>query len=433
MVPISGEVGSERLISEIGSPSFVDAVIVMSSLGSEAEEASVQAWSTDSRRAGIGLQRTVEDSIREELERAGGGTGLVGQLARLSFPLGIGPQGVLVAGGYDSVRISGSGELPPPGDGPVEAISEDRLGALGRATLRTVTALDQGRRPAHGPDSYLLMVSQVLPGWVISLLAGTLLLPVVVASVDALARARRRQIDVLLWLRFVGAWVAPFLAALALAELLALTGATPPPPPAPVPPEVLPLDGPALGVLGGLAVGMLLAFLLARWLAARPDPQLKQPGEPGAAVAVSLALSLGCMLLWAVNPYAGLLAVPAAHLWMLAVLTRPPPPRRGRLAMLAAGLVLPLLVGLYYLFALDLDPLAGLWYLVMLVTGHSLGFGLALVGCLLLGVVCATAELAWRIPEPEPPTPEELGPSVYGPGAYAGPGSLGGTSSALER
>ena len=428
-----GEVGSERLISEIGSPSFVDAVIVVSSLGSEAEEASVQAWSTDSRRAGIGLQRTVEDSIREEVERAAGGTGLLGQLARLSFPLGIGPQGVLVADGYDSVRISGSGELPPPGDGPLEAISEDRLGALGRATLRTVTALDQGRRPAHGPDSYLLMVSQVLPGWVISLLAGTLLLPVVVASVDALARARRRQIDVLLWLRFVGAWVAPFLAALALAELLALTGATPPPPPAPVPPEVLPLDGPALGVLGGLAAGMLLAFLLARWLAARPDPQLKQPGEPGAAVAVALALSLGCMLLWAVNPYAGLLAVPAAHLWMLAVLTRPPPPRRGRLAMLAAGLVLPLLVGLYYLFALDLDPLAGLWYLVMLVTGHSLGFGLALVGCLLLGVVCATTELAWRIPEPEPPTPEELGPSVYGPGAYAGPGSLGGTSSALER
>ena len=116
------------------------------------------------------------------------------------------------------------------------------------ATLRTVTALDQGRRPAHGPDSYLLVVSQVLPGWIISLLAGTLLLPVVVASVDAFARARRRQIDVLPWLRFVGAWVAPFLAALALAELLALTGATPTPP-APVPPEVLPLDGPALGVL----------------------------------------------------------------------------------------------------------------------------------------------------------------------------------------
>ena len=48
--------------------------------------------------------------------------------------------------GYDAVRIAGSGELPPAGNGPVEAIDEDKLGALGRATLRTVTALDRGAR-----------------------------------------------------------------------------------------------------------------------------------------------------------------------------------------------------------------------------------------------------------------------------------------------
>jgi hypothetical protein len=33
-------------------------------------------------------------------------------------------------------------------------------------------------------------------------------------------------------------------------------------------------------------------------------------------------------------------------------------------------------------------------------------------------------------PEAEPP---ELGPSVYGPGAHAGRGALGGTQSALRR
>ena len=428
-----GEVGTERLLAELGSPPFVEAVIVMSQLGSDSEEASVQAWSNDSRRAGIGLQRTMEQSIREELERVASGNGLLGQLARLAFPIGIGPQGVLLAGGYESVRISGSGELPPPGDGPVEAIDADRLGALGRATLRTVTALDQGRRPGHGPDSYLLAVSQVLPGWVISLLAGTLLLPVFVASVDAFARARRRQIEVLIWLRFVGAWLAPFLAALALAELLALVGATPSPPPAPVPPEVLPLDGPALAVLGALLAAMLLAFLLARWLAARPDPRLKDPAEPGTAVALSLTLSIGCLLLWALNPYAGLLVVPAAHLWMLAVLPRPLPPRRARLVMIGVGLLPALLVAGYYLFALSLDPLEAAWYLVMLVTGHSVGFATALVGCLVLGAACGTAELAWRTPEEEQPSPGEQGPSVFGPGSYAGPGSLGGTRSALGR
>ena len=206
------------------------------------------------------MQRTAANSIREEVGRSAGGSGAFGQFARLSFPIGIGSQGVLLEAGYDAVRISGSGELPPDGHGPVEAIDEDRLGMLGRATLRTLTAVDQGGRPQHGPKSYVQAVSQVLPGWVISLLAGALLLPVLVASVDAFARARRRQVDVLRWLRWVAAWVAPFLAALALAQFLALVGATPAPPPAPVPPDVLPLDGAALGVLAGVAVAMVLAL-----------------------------------------------------------------------------------------------------------------------------------------------------------------------------
>ena len=428
-----GEVGTERLVSELGSPGFVDAVLIMSSLGSDSSDPSVEAWSNDSRRGGIGLQRTVADSIRQELDRSEGGTGALGQLARLAFPIGIGSQGVLLAEGYEAVRISGSGELPPDGDGLVEAIDEDRLGALGRATLRTVTALDQARRPRHGPESYVLAVSQVLPGWVLSLLAGTLLLPVLVASVDAFARARRRRIEVLPWLRWLGGWVAPFLAGLAVAELCALTGATPPPPPAPVAPALLPLDGPALGVLGGVVAAMLLALGLARWLAARPDPRLKVPDEPGAAVALALAIAVGSLGLWILNPYAGLLAVPAAHLWVLAVLIRPVPSRRARLAMVAAGLLGPLFVTVYYLFSLSLDPLHGAWYLLMLVTGHGVSLALSLAGCLLLAAACATAELTWRIPGEEEPAPGEQGPSIYGPGAYAGPGSLGGTRSALRR
>ena len=309
------------------------------------------------------------NSIREEVGGSAGGSGVLGQFARLSFPIGIGAQGVLLEEGYDAVRISGSGELPPDGDGPVEAIDEDRLGMLGRATLRTLTAVDQGRRPEHGPESYVLAVSQVLPGWVISLLAGTLLLPVLVASVDAFARARRRQVDVLRWLRWVAAWVAPFLAALALAQFLALVGATPAPPPAPVPPSVLPLDGAALAVLAGVLAGMVLALFLARWLAVRPDAELREPVEPGAGVALALAIAAGSLLLWLVNPFAGLLAVPAAHLWMLTVVTRPAPPRRLRAVLIGVGVAPAVLVAIYYLFALNLDPLHGAWYLLMLVTG----------------------------------------------------------------
>jgi hypothetical protein len=273
----------------------------------------------------------------------------------------------------------------------------------------------------------------VLPGWVISLLAGALLLPVLVASVDAFARARRRQVDVLRWLRWVAAWVAPFLAALALAQFLALVGATPTPPPAPVPPTVLPLDAAALGVLAGVAACMVLALVLARWLAVRPDAGLREPVEPGAGVALALAIATGSLLLWLVNPFAALLAVPAAHLWMLTVVTRPAPPRRLRAVLIGVGVAPAVLVAVYYMFALNLDPLHGAWYLLMLVTGHSVGIVLAVIGCLMLAAACGTAEIAWRLPDEDGDEQGPQGPTVYGPGSYAGPGSLGGTQSALRR
>jgi hypothetical protein len=395
-----GEVGARELVSELPQPDLVDAVLVMSDLGSRTSDGPrLQAWSNDSTRAGIGLQRTVADSIRQELGSSAGGSGTLGQLARLSFPIGIGSQGVLLDRGYDTVRISGSGELPPEGDGPPDAIDPDRLGSLGRATLRTVTAIDEGSRPERGPGSYITVVSQVLPGWVLSLLAGSLLLPVLVASVDAFARARRRHVDVLRWMRWLAAWVAPFLAALALAQFLALVGATPSPPPAPVRPDVLPLDGPALGVLAGVLVAMVLAFFLARWLAARPDPELQQQPDLGAGVALGLTIAAGSLLLWLVNPYAGLLVVPAAHLWMLLALTRPLPSRRVRMALIAVGLTPALLVSVYYMFALSVDPLSGIWYVLMLVTGQSVGLLTSLIACVMLAAACATVETALRWPD----------------------------------
>jgi hypothetical protein len=214
--------------------------------------------------------------------------------------------------------------------------------------------------------------------------------------------------------------------------VLALSGATPSPPPAPVPPADLPLDGPALGVLAGVLAAMLLAFALGRFLALRPDASLGNPVEPGAGVILALALSVATLLLWLTNPYAGLLAVPAAHLWMLAVLTRPAPRRRARLLMLAAGLVLPLMVVAYYLIDLSLNPLEGAWFLLMLVTGHSVGLATVLSGCLLLAVVGGLTEMVVRLPDEPEEEPVEPGPSLFGPGTHAGRGALGGTQSTFS-
>jgi hypothetical protein len=125
--------------------------------------------------------------------------------------------------------------------------------------------------------------------------------------------------------------------------------------------------------------------------------------------------------------------VPAAHLWMLTVLSRPMPPRRLRAALIAVGAAPAVLVAVYYLFALSLDPLHGAWYLLMLVTGHSVPIVLSLIGCVMLAAACATAEIAWRSPGEDEAEQAAPGPPVYGAGGHAGPGALGGTPSTLRR
>jgi hypothetical protein len=422
-----GEVGAERLARRLGEPDLVQAVLVVSNLGSRERRGSlIVPWSNDTRRTGIGLQRTVADSIREELEEEVGATGWMGQLFRLSFPLGIGAQGVFLERGFDSVRISGSGELP--GGGPLD---QDVLGGLGRATLRTVTALDAGHRPERGPDSHVTAVSQVMPGWVIALIALAFLGPVLVTSVDAFARARRRRVPVGPWFRWLATWIAPFLAGLAAAGLLALAGATPDPPPNPVAPSDNPLDAAAAGVLFGVAAAGALAFLAARALSRRSG-EPEDPAEPGAACALALVAAAAALLLWLVNPYAALMVVPAAHLWMLATLVDPGPPRRARAVMVTVGLAPLVLVALYHLVVLRLDPVTGTWYLLLLVAGGGVELTLALLGCIWLGCLAATVAIVRATPDPEPPAPDEQ-PTVFGPGAHAGPGALGGTESALRR
>ena len=120
---------------------------------------------------------------------------------------------------------------------------------------------------------------------------------------------------------------------------------------------MLPLDGAALGVLAGVAVAMVLALLLARFLAARPDPSLTRPEGPGAGGGAGRGGQRRGAALWLANPFAGLLVVPAAHLWLLVLVSRVQPNRRVRAACCwRSGRCPALLVAVYYLFALSIGP-----------------------------------------------------------------------------
>ncbi len=426
-----GQVGAARLASSLGDPGLVDGVIAMSGLGYHGGKPSVITWSNDTGRAGLRLTRTAADSVREETGTVAGRASAGGQIARLSFPIGSGAQGVLLDDGYDAVRIAGGGELQDTAGTRPDAIDPNRLGALGRSVLRTVTALDQGRGRQKGPDTYVTAVSQVMPGGVLSILGLALILPALVGTVDAFARVRRRRAPVLAWLGWVGAAVLGLVVALALTHFLALVGAIDAPSAA-VAPALYPVDVGAVVTLVGLALVAALGWVGLRRVALAVEPDLGDAAAPGAAVVVALTLVAAALVLWLVNPFSALIMVPALHLWMLAVLIEPAPSRRARLGLIAGGLLLPLLLVIYDLAILSVNPIGGAWYLLLLVAGGHVSLVSAVLGCVFVATFGSIVAIALS-KQPEPPPPARILPTVRGPAGYAGPGSLGGTESGFRR
>jgi hypothetical protein len=253
-------------------------------------------------------------------------------------------------------------------------------------------------------------------------------LPAVIASFDAFARARRRRMPVGRWIRWTLAGAAPFALALALAFLLQLAGWYPETVSEALAPATSPTFAEALAPL----VGIALCFALG-WAFVRPALAGRMRGiglaAPAAAVALALVLSIEVLLVCVSDPFTALMLVPAAHLCVLAAL--PERPRRSLLAagIVIGGLVLPVLAIGYYGARLDLG--GDLVAYALLLVGSALGsVWTAVLSCLLAGTLVSAAIVCLaraRLEEADEPV------TVRGPVTYAGPGSLGGTESALRR
>jgi hypothetical protein len=434
-----GDAGARRFASEIANPSDIAAVIVLSDLGADRSRGPlVLAWSNDVGRGGVGLERTVTASLREEVGSVPHQEGAFAQFARLTFPVAPGAQGVLLPAGIDAVRVSGSGELGPAGLGKHVAVA--RYGALGRSLLRVVSALDAAPAPpGTGPDPYITFAGKVLPPWPVELLALAFTLPALVASIDALARARRRREPVSPWLVWLGSALLPFAIGFALAELLVLVGLAKDAPPAPLDPRSARVDASAAASLAATMLAIAVAWVLARSSVIRRAATLPDTSAPGAACVASLALSGLALVLAFTNPYAALLLVPAVHLWMLATLTDVR--WRAGVVMFLIGLLPVLAVAAYYLWRFQLGPIDGAWYLFLLVTGGQTGWLTTLCCALLLAIAGSVgAILLARARRGDPVRerratgrPAQPAQSIFGPGGHAGPGAIGNARSTLGR
>jgi hypothetical protein len=147
-----------------------------------------------------------------------------------------------------------------------------------------------------------------------------------------------------------------------------------------------------------------------------------------------LLLALTGVVVWAANPFASLLLMPALHLWLVFGEPRLRPRRGIALALLALGLAPALALLAFYAHQLGVGPAGIPWMGVLLLAGGHVGLGAALLWSVALG--CAVAAGIMAISAPRAPGRDiDAGVpiTIRGPLSYAGPGSLGGTESALRR
>jgi Peptidase family M28 len=414
----AGTAGAAALARSIGIP--VDAVIALGDLaGQRVRTPIVVPWSDSDRVAPPLLRNTVEGALGSQAALRPGGTSLAGQFAHLAFPLTISEQGPFGARGVPAVLLSVSGEHAPAAD---EATNPDRITALGRATLQTITALDGGVGvPAASP--YLLYDGKVVPGWAIRLFVLALILPVLGAAIDGLARAWRRGHSITRGIAWVLVSAVPFALAVLLAVGTRLTNLISAAPPGPVDAGAVPLHAAGIAVIAALACVLVVSFVGLRQL--RPAP------DEGTSVAFVLVMCVTSLAIWVVNPFAAALLIPALHVWMWVVDPEIRLPVAVPVALLLAGLALPVAVIVYFAVALGLSPAGVPWNGLLLIAGGHVTLLAAIEWSVILGCAVSLLTIARRAAGQV--EAEEASVTIRGPITYAGPGSLGGTESALRR
>jgi len=381
-----GALGSKRFIRHYSDAGLVDAAIVLSQPGVEHPTAPlVIPWSTGPQSTASQLADTANATVSKEVDVPAGDEGPVGDLFRLALPAGLGEQGPLVEAGLPAVRLSGDGELPiaPSQDTP-DRLDPENFDRFGRAALSLVLSLDASSGAVeHGPNGYIGLAGNLLPGWTIAMLALALLIPVALGAGSGLSTAAEGPLQAGRAALWVALRALPFLAALLLFGFATLTGLMPSP--------AFPFD-PAIEGLGtGGAITVAAAVLLYCTVAFFLRP-LRAPAPKAAPLAASAAILLAVaptLGLWTINPYLAMLVALGLQAWVAAAATE-----RGRLA--AAGLVLlgllPL-VALVVNLASRFDAGAGVGQdLLLMLADGQIGAGLALIGCLLAG--CGVALVA---------------------------------------
>jgi hypothetical protein len=209
---------------------------------------------------------------------------------------------------------------------------------VGTSVSNLVAELDATPTIEGGESPVLLLSGKVMRGWLAEASMAILLAPFIACVLDLVARLRRRRVAIAPGLVAFGWRAGAWFAALGVMWLLAAA-------PGRLLPgiAVAPLPGKtgvsAAGILIALGAGLLFWLFVSRPRLVRVE---RVSGEEriGGLTGGLLGLALAGLLLTAVNPFALVVLLPAAHIW----LWLPSAARTGRKTLLAvyiAGMVGP--------------------------------------------------------------------------------------------
>jgi hypothetical protein len=423
----SGGFGGARDVVD-AVPGPVDAVYVLGNLATkELRRPFVVPWSDARGALPLAVERTAQSALRSEVAADPGRTRAAVQLLRRALPLTLGEQGPVNAAGAPAVLISATSERRPGADAPVDL---QRFAGFGRAVLRTLYAsLDaSGAHPFPKADG-IVALKRLVPTWSIRLLVLALLAPALLTAFDGFFRARRRGAHMGAFGLWALSFALPVAVAWAFARLLGATHAVT----ALGAPGTAAQDGAGWACAGGtVLVGLAVAYARSRLVGAvGRGPRL---AAGGAAAAGGRLLSALTLVVWAFNPYAAAVLLPAAHAWLLAAAPGHRLSRATFAGALAVGLAAPVALILAYVYFWGLGPVQAVWAAFGLVAGGALGWGAAIATSLFAAALWATVSvLRVRRALADTPSVDDDSLVTRGPRTYAGPGSLGGTESALRR
>jgi hypothetical protein len=269
----------------------------------------------------------------------------------------------------------------------------------------------------------MLFAGKVIPPWAIRLFVLVLILPVLGASIDGLARANRRRYPLAFSALNVLALSAPLVLVVLATRAANLIGLLPVIPPDPIGPGAIPIHAGDWAVIAVLALLLAGGFALMRWLRLIGSGD----GEP----LVPAVMCVVAIAIWIANPMAAAMLVPALHLWLWLSDPELRLHPAAALALLLVGLAPIALVLAYYATSLGYGPGSLLWTLLLMLAGGHIGLIAALEWCFALG--CTGSMVLVALKARRAPAPDQAPITVRGPSTYAGPGSLGGTESALRR